>query len=265
VYQQNFDTGTAGTNYSTTLPAGTPNNGGGGGNTAFTTVSAGTAGDVYRAVVDSGNIFGAGTTNQYLDLTDPTGATNQPFGNAPVALPAGTKGFQVEFDFFDPPTATGTGGGTRIALGSSSVSSSSQTINFIIADGTVTAFTNTVGNIKTATFDPLIMHHVVLVGNYDSAAVTYGLGDSQSVGIAKYDVWIDNVLAIDEGAFRVALTSSAGIQIGSGILNGAASTYYDNVIVDNTISFTPVPEPSMFVLAGLGLIGLAMIGKGRMK
>src|SRR5690606_7958361 len=64
IYQQNFDTATPNVNVSAA------NNGGGGGNTAFTSFSAPPAISALRPVVDSGELFGQGPTNQYFQVND---------------------------------------------------------------------------------------------------------------------------------------------------------------------------------------------------
>jgi hypothetical protein len=232
VYSQNFNTATAGVPFDTTT-----NNGGGGGNSPYTIIGSAGAPNSYKAVIDTANIFGLGTSNQYLELID---VTSNPNGLAPAVLSSGTKGFQVDFDFFDPaPTFTGS---TRVSLGSGGSALSSPSIAFFIGDGVATAFTDAVGESKSAAFTPDVKHHVRLVGNYDTAPINYD-GNTQSVNISKYDVWIDGVLAIDEAPFRASgVTSSDTIRIGAGSNSSTASTNFDNFLVQDIIPPAVLPQ-----------------------
>src|SRR5262245_37172387 len=69
------------------------------GNSFTTTVTIGT-GNTVNARVDSGNLFGAGASNQYLQVVDAT-TNGNPLLRGPTTTISGI-GFQLSFDFYDP-------------------------------------------------------------------------------------------------------------------------------------------------------------------
>jgi hypothetical protein len=268
VYSQNFETvptagGPPATALLTTSNAGPsvdhPDN------VNFSTVSSNTSPHLIQAVVDTGNTFGAGTSNQYMQYVD--GGSGDPRAIAPAGL-NGT-GFQLTFDIVDPVTAET--GPARVLLSASNLGNESVLLFF--TDGTLQGFHNNVttrdAQTKANAYTTGVKHSVTVVGNYSGSTINYGAGSSQSVAPGTYDVWIDSVLhpEFNDAKFRhsetLSITSTTHFAMNSS--NGASSSLnVDNIVIQDAI-VTQVPEPSALVIAvfGVSVLGVRTLRRQR--
>jgi hypothetical protein len=244
---------------------------------SFSTNVVPTSSGAANARIDSGDLFGLGSTNQYLELID--GASTAGIrGPAPLS---GT-GFQVSFDFYDP-SGDGATAGSRIILGDGANASNSTTttrsIDIELRNGVlryVTGGSNGTSN-TAGTYAEDAKHSVVIVGNYSNSVLDYDFGGNQSVATGTYDIWIDGSLLAngDDVPFRNAVNSTTHIGLSG---NGAVSlstSYFDNFLVEiktaagsaipastsGSIEPMAVPEPGAVVLAGIAVMNSTSVGR----
>lgn len=167
-----------------------------------------------RVIKDVNNFFGAGTDNQVLWLAD-ANTSNIPSISGPASLPAGTKGFQMSFDYYElavPDSAerlSGGANGTQIRLASASGTGGNNSVGLRLsntADPALGRFyalqegSGLSGGIySTVNYDRGVMENnaivgskfsVMVVGNYDSLdSITYAHG-TKTIAPRSYHVWL---------------------------------------------------------------------------
>lgn len=205
--------------------------------------------------------FGAG--NQFLEFIDGNDATATMRGVLTAAI-TGT-GFTVSFDFYDPTSATTrlgdavTRGGRMYLASSNSTATGDRTIDMDLFNGILRGLNvNNGSNVDAGTYTEGGMHSVVLVGNLSNAPIDYFMGGAQSVAPGAYDIYIDgNLLANgNDMPFRnPTVNSIASISFSGAGPTTVSETYFDNIVVDNSV---PIPEPSAIMLLAIatGSLGL---------
>lgn len=200
--------------------------------------------------------FGAG--NQFLELIDGSDTTATIRGTLSSAI-IGT-GFTVSFDFYDPSASNTRLGdpvnrGGRMYLSSSDSSTTAdRTIDMDLLNGTFRGLVvNGGSNVEAGNYTENAAHNLVLVGNLSNATINYFMGGPQSVAPGTYDIYIDGSLLPmgDNMQFRnPSVTSIASISFAGAGSGTVSETYFDNIVVSDTV---PVPEPSSRVLMALAL------------
>ncbi len=184
---------------------------------------------------DTGNIFGLGTTNQYLDVSDTSTELTRM-----DAKP--TSGFQfatLELDFYETPGFTGAYWGVSLTnafplqLNGGGIRT--------IGSGAYTPDLYTVG----------VLHRLSLTFNNTTSTQTYN--GSNSLASQTFDVWIDGILVIDNAAFTGAAV--AGTDLSTFSLSTPSSAFSQEMYIDNIV-LTAIPEPSSVSLAIASLAGV---------
>lgn len=236
----NLTTGTAGNSFNTT-----------------TTTSA-TSTAIVRA--DSGNLFGAGTSNQYLELNDTSAASGITLRKQSIAGIATNGVAQLSFDFYDPVGGldpltddtvvftldTGSGATTSASIRLFNNSGISSVVFF-------NAAVDPVNYVTVAPYSEGAKHHLDLALNYGASAVAFPTG-SGSLAAQSYHVWLDGASAGTDYPFFNSVTSNNRLTISSS--GGAtAAQNVDTVVLDSAIT---IPEPGGLVLSGIGIAVLAL-------
>jgi hypothetical protein len=217
-----------------------------------------------RVVQDTGNIFGAGTSNNYLRLAD-TANTNG--GTTFARLSTGNNRFSSEigtlsFDFNIP-----TGGqsiGWALFLGNGSPGSANTVFGLYLRfNGTIVANTgvSTVGATVLGTYTPSVSNTLTVVFNSSISSVSY---DGHTLASGTMDLWLGSTLI----ASGVAASGTKGnawdgttaqsinnVNVAGSFVNGNPASDFmgelniDNFVINNT-ALAPIPEPSSVALLG---------------
>jgi hypothetical protein len=255
LFSEDFDDITVDGNNLTTATAGN----------SFT--SAVTTGAGFTAIVrqDSGNSFGAGTSNQYLETVDNATGSIVVRRQSIAGIPVGGVA-QFSFSFIDPlgrvngapdgdPNSTENSVAVQLDDGASSnVGVSLRISNYAqdapLEEGLVLYNIPLYGDI----FVPIapkvegVRHNVAVALNYGASAVNYG-GGAFSLATKTFDVWYDGVLVRNDEPFNSpTATKASRILISS---SGTAAANFDNVLLLDEIT---VPEPHCVALAAVGLL-----------
>ena len=215
-----------------------------------------------------GDTFGAGTSNQYLEMSDTSTTGGITLRKSSIAGIASGGVAQFSFDFVDPA------GGFNDAT--------DDTVVFTLDDGAGASTSmslrllNNPGVHSLVLYNPAVYgdvyvdvapqytegakHSVAVALNFGALAVDYGAG---SLAGQKFDVWFDGQLVRnDEAFFNAAATKASRITISTSV-GATAAANLDNVVLDSEI--TLVPEPCSYVLVAVALLGGNLIRKRRVK
>lgn len=195
--------------------------------------------------ISNNNDFGA--SNQFVDFSD--GSTTGFSSMVSTTSIASGQAFTFSLDFIaanDQGISFGLSAGTAAnnVLGSDRVLRANLTNGSISGENETNGFGSGFFSLNTA-------YQLKLVVNDSGATVDYA---GRSVADNSYDVWIRD------------LTASGSTYVGTGTFTSAAqyhtvgrsfnaptpTTYIDNWSVEEGAIVTPVPEPSMVLLSGLG-------------
>jgi len=167
--------------------------------------------------------------------------------------------FMLTFDFYEPSDALASS--TRLALSdtSNSSSGSGRILDIGFNNGT---FQNSSANVTTYAHGQ--KHSVTIIGNYTAATYDYILGGAQSVAAGTFDLFLNGspVPVGNDLAFRkapVALVGSTHFGISGASNAGTSAAYFDN------ISILIVPEPTSFMLAGIGIFSVMLFRRPSAK
>lgn len=247
-------------------------------NTAFDTVTitVGTpgTGSTLHAITDDGTVFAS--NNQYLHYQ---------MGTAPATLLAsGTystlsnTAFHFSFDFRDiEDVVNGSGNPTqfRLFLGNGGIAAANRVVELGFNNNTSGTIVGTLQSFpggsasSHATYALGTTHHIDVVGSLGTGTKTYTGPDaiSYTLGDGKFDIWLNGtrVTTGDGVAFRTATTqlTHIGFSVAQGMggtLDREQNIYLDNIVLRDAVDFTVIPEPSAFVLAGIALVGLGLVG-----
>lgn len=216
------------------------------------------AGDPFTAesTADTGNLFGGGTENNYLNLVFTAGSSIHVLHTA-QSLSLGTTG-QIAFDFYEPVVDGATGAGIILRLGTNTGNGGTAFAVSLRRGGLFAANLPSVG-VDTAnpiaTYSQLSRHTLTVVFNNTASSISYG-NDNYTLAGSQIDVWLDGA-RVGSGLAAVAGNSLTGSNITT--INftdkaGTASTLYlDNFEARTDITIgTTVPEPATeATLAGL--------------
>ena len=220
------------------------------------------ADDKLKVLTDTGNLFGAGTSNKYYQQEDKGLGGKSAHGyklfgqdpNAPVKLATVSMDF-IEKDFTVDPN--GQGFSPNFTL---NVMKSGATSNF--GGDRVDRLYFEKGNIDTPTnVDPNNInhyqqdtkHHMDWIVNTSGGTVNYGSG--QSVAHGTNDVWIDGVLKIDDGANAHGGIDMGGLVLQSGNTGTHGDFQIDNIVIRDDAYV--IPEPTSLILLVIGLLTAA--------
>lgn len=232
-----------------------------------------------RVTQDSGNVFGGGTSNNYLRFAD-TSNTNA----AEIArLSTGTNRFSTEvgtlsFDFLIPSGGQSTGWSIFLGNGNPGSSNIVFGINLRLNGNIVT--TTAAGSPSTtilSPYTPNTAQKLAIVFNSSISTVTYAGG---SLATGTMDIWLGNTrigtgiaATGGKGANWTGLTPVAinNVNIASNFASANTAQDFrgeiliDNFVIDNT-AISPIPEPaSMAILGGLGALAAAGFGRARRR
>jgi len=184
---------------------------------------------------DTGNIFGLGTANRYLDASD----------TSPVELtrmdakPSSPFQFAtLEMDIYEPANISGTYWGVAVA----------NAFSAQFNGGGIR--TTGAGAYIPGLYTVDAEHHLSITFNNTASTQTYDGGNS--VASRTFDLWIDGVLVIDNAAFTGAV--AAGTDLASFNLTTSSGSYSQEMYVDNIV-LTTIPEPSSVGLAVISFLG----------
>lgn len=206
----------------------------------------------FTAELDSSNFFGEGTANQYADmsLTDAVGNEN----NILISTNAfsGSETGQFSMEFYDPSSASNSGTGWSLRLGTGA-GNSATIFGVFLDDGDLilSGGSGVVPNGGTiATYTQDAVHTLDIVFNNSSSNLNYAGG---IVASQRMDVYLNGILVGDD------LANSGGTGVGTNIsafnFTGKTDTsftnslYINRIVVDNSPT---IPETSNYAsIAGL--------------
>jgi hypothetical protein len=219
---------------------------------------------------DNATAGGTFTASKFLDVSDLGSggpAMRSAFTLDPLNQSALTGLWTVSFDFYEPNAViAGTGTHFRFVMGAGDLTvQANRTIDFLFNAGNDgIAATGSANNWDAlpavATYSTNELHHFDFVGNNSASGTTYGGGDLPA---QTFDVYMDGALVLDNALFRSAISSVTDLGFGY----SSAASRVDRVFIDNIVvhDVAAVAEPSTFVLAGISMIGLALVRKRRVK
>jgi hypothetical protein len=210
------------------------------------------------------------TGSTFLDVSDVGSggpAMRSAFTLDPLNQSALTDLWTVSFDFYEPNAViAGTATHFRLVMGAGDLTNAAnRTVDFLFAaanDGV--AATGGANNWDAlpgvALYTTNALHHFDFVGNNSVSSATYGGGDLPA---QTFDVYMDGVLVLNNALFRNAISSVTDLGFGY----SSTASRVDRVFIDNIVvhDVAVVAEPSTFILAGVSMIGLALIRKRRAK
>ena len=247
IFSENFNGITAGTGITDS-------------NTNYTDFFNGT-GNSQTATADTGYIFGEGTSNIFNRSLDNSGSESarinaNDLGGGDLAT--------YSWDFNDSSLTTAGGFAFRLSTVNDAQSDFSVQINFRTDTREIIDNDNETDYAANATYQ------LDTVANTGGSIVNYtdGYGDSQSLDADSFSVYLTNLdrtlqtLVIENRAFNGAETGAGFDSISFQTFNGAdgIDVAWDNVVVDDTLTVTVVPEPSTYALLfGVLTLGLVVL------
>ncbi|QYY34311.1 hypothetical protein [Ruficoccus sp. ZRK36] len=218
------------------------------------------ANKTFTVVADTGNLFGQGTSNQFLNMAvtsydtslQPMAATNT-FNS--------TQSGQISLDFYDPTGSTGDGWIMRWGTGNGN---STSAFALSIQDGSFYLYTG--GSITkqdaVASYTQDTVNNLVVVFNNTGSALTYEGG---TVASGMMDVWLNGT--------RVAsgVSNTGNISTGTSLnsfnfvskAQYVGSLYIDNLSIDSNASIPEPSESAAILLAATLLLAFLKRVKGR--
>lgn len=224
-----------------------------------------------RVTTDSGNLFGAGTSNQYLRIADTSNANNTLNYNLAINDTAIGQVGTLAFDFYDPSGDGAQGDGWLLRMGTAAGNSVTAFGLYLMNGELRVATTSNVTPNGTAfgTYSLDTLHSLVIFYNSSASNVSYA---GRTLAANTMDVWLDGTIAatalgrsggttgvqtIDSFGFtRKTTTNTATDFVGT--------LYLDNITAYSGAETAAIPEPSAFALAG-GAVALTLAGLSRRK
>ncbi|PAW76513.1 MAG: hypothetical protein B9S32_14800 [Verrucomicrobia bacterium Tous-C9LFEB] len=203
-------------------------------NEKWGSVTSSPTGTLLTATADPSAVFHNGTTNKYLRISDTSNAALTRLDSKP------SSAFQLatlSLDFYEPSGVNGTYWNISFP-GTASIDFNGGQIR--INSGTY----STVYPIDAT-------HHLDIVINNTTAAEIYGIN---SVASGTFDLWIDNVLILD----NYALNSTTGTDLTKFVFSTSSGSYSQEMWIDNVSLYSgiAVPEPSAVHLLLLSMAAL---------
>ncbi|MFA6961275.1 MAG: hypothetical protein WC205_11035 [Opitutaceae bacterium] len=225
-----------------------------------------------RITTDSGNLFGKGTSNQYLKLSDTSNANtadNLNLGVNPVTI--GEIG-TVSFDFYSPTTAGSQGEGFLFRIGTL-VGNGATTFGLFINNGQLRAATTssvTPAASSFATYALDTMQSLTIVFNSSASTLNYA---SRSLAAGKMDVYLNGTIvgtALDgAGGFAGLQKTNAAVGFTRKTNGNTASDFVGTLNIDNLnvysgVELSAIPEPATAaVFGGVAVLLTAMMVRRR--
>lgn len=243
IFDDNFNSYTSGT----ALPTGgnwvTSNNSGGGTDTVQT---------------DLGDVFGLGTSNQYLRMQQAGGVGGASANIASSALSMPDMG-AISFDLSMPTTATGR---INLRLG---IANSNANTAFLLQFGTGSTSGTRIyaqdGSTILGSFTLGTAAHITVVYNNTDSAFSYDMGSSITGTVAAntMDIWLGSINIGNDLARYTGSSLPLGTALTQFNFIGTDGTKTADMWLDNVV-VQSVPEPSTTAaLAVAGLVALMTI------
>ncbi|WP_309380844.1 PEP-CTERM sorting domain-containing protein [Cerasicoccus frondis] len=200
-----------------------------------------------EVVLDAGDFFGQGTSNQVLHILDESGSQNTRADAANLSFQVAT----LEFDFYEVGGVSGTPWRISFGLNSSGV-------------GNVFQATLNSGNPGSYSLDAA--HKAQIVVNSSTETVFYG---GTSIASMQYQLWIDGVLVTANGGTASNFISgfTAGDSMTAFRITTDTSGLSQEMYIDNVTLYdgAVIPEPSTWALITGLVVGCALIFRRRSK
>ncbi len=225
---------------------------------------------------DGGNLFGGGTSNQYLQASALNGTVNEVVAAKTNIYSAQTG--QFSFDLVAPtassvspvssayPTANSTS--FKFRLGAAAANSySAISLQFKSNGSTGELLTNDLGGTTFATLAFGSGYHVDIVFNNSLSSLSYAGG---TVASGAFDLWVGGVLVGNDvagnGGANIPLgTSISSFYITSNSTASVQTLYMDNIVVDSVATVGAIPEPSsVAILVGaVSMVAVLIVRRPR--
>lgn len=220
---------------------------------AFDTI-ADSGGEVIIAA-DSGNVFGNGTSNTYLSISEPTDLASGVMVARNEGAFAPQSGVAFTFDLYDASGATSNNFYFRIGSGTLG---GTERWDVVFNDGTVSVGGGVADNFS---YTQDTANSFTFVFNSGGSAFDW---DGTSVAPQTYNAYLNGSLAFTGAAGTTSTGNATPIDAYSWLMiagQGGEDAYW----VDNfSATVAPVPEPSTFALfAAFAALGLVLYRRRR--
>lgn len=222
-----------------------------------------------RITTDTGNLFGKGTSNKFLQLSDTSNAnTTDNFNLAINPKTIGEIG-TVSFDFYSPTTAGSQGEGFLLRIGAA-VGNGGTTFGLFINNGQIRAAT--AGSVNPAssslaTYALNTAQSLTIIFNSSASTLVYA---DRSLAAGKMDVYLNGSIvgtALD-GAGGLAGQQTTNQVVGFTRKSNAntASDFVGTLNIDNFntysgVELSAIPEPSTMaaIVGAFTLLGAVVM------
>jgi hypothetical protein len=225
-----------------------------------------------RITTDTGNLFGKGTSNQYLKLSDTSNsntADNLNLGINPTTI--GEVG-TISFDFYSPTTTGSQGEGFLFRIGTL-VGNGASTFGLFINNGQLRNATTsnlTPAGSAFATYSLNTVQSLTIVFNSSASTLNYNGG---SLAAGKMDVYLNGTIvgtALDgAGGFAGLQKTNAAVGFtrktnGNTANDFVGTLYVDNLNVYSGFEPSAIPEPATTAaIAGAAMLLGAVVMRRR--
>lgn len=215
-----------------------------------------------NVTADSGNLFGEGTSNQYVNFSDNSSSNSVELGQHSLSG-FNTPVVRLGFDFYEATSAFNDG--LVIQIGTDNLSANNERLVQIgLDDGRlyVDGPPPGGGTINGSAYTLDTLHSIQIIANNDSTSSNYdfGGGINGTLAAGTFDIWIDSTLLGDDNQWTPGGSAANRISAGSALdsfeFAGFSGTTQE-ILIDN-IEFETVPEPSTYalILSALGILTL---------
>lgn len=206
-------------------------------------------------LADGSNIFGAGTSNNYLSMGVATASGSPYQAVIQNSTSFGLTG-QASFSFFQASGASTTGSGLLMRLGTTN-GNGSTAFALSIDDGKIYAAT-TAGvspTLELSSFSFDTAYKLTVVFNNSNSAFSY---DGGTVNARSMDIWLNNVLIGHNLAASGSLAANTNLTNLNFTTKG--DSYTGTVGIDDLVimNAATIPEPSSLALLGMGAVAFVL-------
>ncbi|QYY35060.1 hypothetical protein [Ruficoccus sp. ZRK36] len=229
------------------------------------TFGTGSLPDTFTVVEDTGNLFGSGTSNKFMDMAVTQTVERYNISVSSNSFTESTLTGQIDFRFVDPTDAASVGYGWALRIGYG-LGNTKTSFSLVLNEGNLHAGVGaSIGNGDVlSTYSMDTAYAVTIVFNNSADSMSYAGG---SVASKTMDVYLDGVLIGDDvpGSGGDGVSEDPVTYSNIANVNFAAKSYssfqdalyIDDMKVSSDIS---IPEPaSSSVLAGIGILMLSFL------